>query len=306
MLPVLAGLVIVAVALEVIGAELRAISWTNLAADVVGLPRGQLALAILLTALNYATLTGYDQLAFAYIGKALPRARIALASFLAYAIANNVGFMMLSAASVRYRFYTRWGITAEDLSRIVVFCSVTFWLGSFALGGLSLVLTPPRAAADLPRHQLVTLVGWLLMLVPAAYMVFAWLRRRPLLLWRVELPVPSSRIASAQLALSCLDWTLSGAVLYVLLPPGTLSYTTFLPLYFVAILLGMASHVPGGVGVFEGLMILLLKPYLVSGKLLPALVVFRGVYYLLPLSVALVALVIDFLRGRHGASALRK
>ena len=44
----------------------------------------------------------------------------------------------------------------------------------------------------------------------------------------------------------------------------------------------MASHVPGGVGVFEGLMVLLLKPYLIVGQLLPALVVFRAVYYLCP------------------------
>ena len=106
-LPVLAGLVLFVVALEVLRAELRAVSWSELTAAVVGVPRGQLALAIALTVLNYAVLTGYDQLAFAYIGKALPRARIALTSFLAYAIANNVGFAMLSGASVRYRFYTR-------------------------------------------------------------------------------------------------------------------------------------------------------------------------------------------------------
>ena len=45
---------------------------------------------------------------------------------------------MLTGASVRYRFYTRWGVTAEELSRIVFSYSVTFWLGLFALGGLSL------------------------------------------------------------------------------------------------------------------------------------------------------------------------
>ena len=52
----------------------------------------------------------------------------------------------------------------------------------------------------------------------------------------------------------------------------------------------MASHVPGGVGVFEGLLIVLLKPYLSSGELLPALLVYRAVYYLLPFVVALVGL----------------
>ena len=81
-----------------------------------------------------------------------PRARIALASFLAYAISNNVGFAMLSGASVRYRFYTRWGVTAEELSRIVFSYSVTFWLGLLALGGLSLLVGPLPTAAELPAR----------------------------------------------------------------------------------------------------------------------------------------------------------
>ena len=60
-------------------------------------------------------------------------------------------------------------------------------------------------------------------------------------------------------------------------------FLAFLGAFLAAILLGMASHVPGGLGVFEGLMVLLLKPYLRRPMLLPALVVYRAVYYLLPL-----------------------
>ena len=302
-LPVLAGLVVFVVALEVLRVELRAGTWPELTAAVVGVPRGRLALAIALTVLNYAVLTLYDQLAFAYIGNALPRARIALTSFLAYAISNSVGFAMLSGASVRYRFYTRWGVTAEELSRIIFSYSLTFWLGLFALGGLSLVVTPLPSARELPAHQLVTLAGWLLMAVPVAYVVLTTRRRRPLRLWRVELPMPSPGIAAAQLVLSCIDWALAGAVLYVLLPPSALSFGAFLGLFFVAILIGMASHVPGGVGVFEGLMVLLLKPYLGSGQLLPALVVFRTVYYLMPLTVALMGLLVDDVHERRGQAA---
>jgi phosphatidylglycerol lysyltransferase len=298
-LPVLAGLVIFVVLLEVLRVELRDVSWLELTAAVVGMPRGRLALAIALTVLNYAVLTGYDQLAFAYLGKALPRARIAVTSFLAFAIANNVGLGMLSGLSVRYRFYTRWGVTTDELSRIVFSYSVTFWLGLFALGGLRLVATPLPGARALPDHRLFTLAGWLLMLVPVAYFVVAARRRTPLRLWRLELPMPSARIAAAQIALSCIDWALAGSVLYVLLPPGTLSFVAFLSLFFIAILLGLASHVPGGIGVFEGLMVLLLKPYLSAGQLLPALVVFRGVYYLMPLSVALIGLVIDDVHQRR-------
>ena len=141
------------------------------------------------------------------------------------------------------------------------------------------------------------------MLVPPAYLLATVLRRRPLRLRSFELPLPSPTIAIGQALLSAVEWALAGAVLYVLLPPSGLSFLTFLGAFLIAILLGMASHVPGGVGVFEGLMVLLLRPYLTSGQLLPALVVYRAVYYLLPLAVALVGLVADEVRQRRAHAA---
>ena len=302
-LPVAIGFALFLVALEVLRVELRAVSWHDLTADVLHTPPWQLAVALGLTALNYAALTGYDLLAFAYIGKALPRARIALASFLAYAISNNVGFAMFSGASVRYRFYTRWGVTAEELSRIVFSYSVTFWLGLLGLGGLSLVVSPLASARELPAHALLAPVAWILMSVPPAYLLATVLRRRPLRLRSFELPLPSPTIAMGQALLSAAEWGLAGAVLYVLLPPSGLSFLSFIGAFLMAILLGMASHVPGGVGVFEGLMVLLLRPYLTSGQLLPALVVYRAVYYLLPLAVALIGLVADEVRQRRPHAA---
>ena len=303
-IPVVLGLVLFLVALEVLRVELGAVSWHDLTADVLRTPPWQLGLALVLTALNYAALTGYDLLAFAYIGKTLPRAHIALASFLAYAISNNVGFAMLSGASVRYRFYTRWGITAEELSRIVFSYSVTFWLGLLGLGGLSLVVSPLASVRELPAHQLLVPAAWLLMLVPPVYLLATVLRQEPLRFRSFKLPLPSPAIAAGQALISAIEWALAGAVLYVLLPHSDLSFLQFLGAFLIAILLGMASHVPGGVGVFEGLMLLLLKPYLTSGQLLPALVVYRAVYYLLPLVVALIALVTDVVR-QHRAPAAR-
>src|SRR5262245_15788532 len=95
--------------------------WRTIAA----LPPMAVALAIGLPAINYAVLTGYDILAFSYLGHPLSRWRIALASFVGYAISNNLGFAVLSGATVRYRFYSRWGISPQDISRVVVFYSGT-------------------------------------------------------------------------------------------------------------------------------------------------------------------------------------
>jgi phosphatidylglycerol lysyltransferase len=291
--PFLIALVLFVAALEVLRVELRTVTWRELSADIWATPPVQLLAALGLTVLNYLALTGYDLLAFAYIGNPLPRARIAGASFLAYAISNNVGFAMLSGASVRYRFYIRWGVTAEELSRIVFSYSVTFWLGLFALGGLSLATAPLREGSGLPARALAVPIGWLLMLVPPAYLMLTLVRTAPLRLRRFELPLPTPAIAIAQILISAIDWALAGAVLYALLPPQAPPFLTFLGTFLVAILLGMVSHVPGGVGVFEGLMVLLLRPYLTSGELLPPLVMFRAVYYLMPLVIALVGLVAD-------------
>src|SRR4051812_6610372 len=161
--PALAGLVLLTLALEALRVQLRAFTWLELKAAVTVISRGRLALTLILTILNYAALTGYDRLAFAYIGNALPWRRIVATSFVAYAIANNVGFPALSGAWVRYHFYTRWGVTAEELSRIVFAYSVTFWLGLLALAGTSIAFSPvPRASVFPGRCP--AAVGWLLML----------------------------------------------------------------------------------------------------------------------------------------------
>src|SRR5262245_24189240 len=114
LLPVV-GLLLFGLALRVLRAELHAVSWHQLTRAVLRVPPARLVLALVLTWVNYAVLTGYDFLAFAYIGKRLPPLSVAAASFLSYAVSNNVGFAMLSGASVRYRFYSRWGLSAEEL-----------------------------------------------------------------------------------------------------------------------------------------------------------------------------------------------
>jgi phosphatidylglycerol lysyltransferase len=181
--------------------------------------------------------------------------------------------------------------------------SVTFWLGLVALGGFSLAASPLPIAVGLPGRRAAVVVGWSLMLTSAAYIVATIVRRKPIRVGTFELPLPSPRLAFTQLLISTLDWVLAGAVLYALLPPSQLSFLAFLGSFLTAILIGLASHVPGGVGVFEGVLVLLLKPSLSSGELLPALVTYRVVYYLLPLAIAMVGLVVDEVRQRRSQVA---
>jgi phosphatidylglycerol lysyltransferase len=295
----LIGLALFVAALEVLRGELRAVSWASLSSALTSVPPSRVIAAVVLTVLNYGILAGYDFIAFAYAGTRLPPLRIAATSMLAYAVANNIGFAMLSGASVRYRFYARWGITAAELSRIVVSYSVTFWLGLLALGGLSLVLSPLPHELGTVAVRVQSALGVGLLGVSVAYVAVAASRPRPIRIRDFVVPFPSGTIALLQFAVSAADWAIAGAVLYVLLPPGPLSFLTFLGAFLAAQLLGLASHVPGGVGVFETLMVLLLKPFLPVTALMPALIAYRAIYYLLPLSLALVALVADEVHQRR-------
>ncbi len=304
-LPAVVALVLFIAALEVLRREMHAVTWQALSLRALGTPGWLVAAACLLTAVNYAVLTGYDFIALASIGRRLPALRVAVTSFLAYAIANSVGFAMLSGASVRYRFYSRWGISGQQFSQIVISYSVTFWLGLLALGGVSLMFTPLAVAGDLPLARFATTTGVVMLAASLAYVVAAALRTRPLHIRGFQLPLPSGRLATLQLLLSSMDWALAGAVLYVLLPQGAAPLTVVLSAFLAAQTLGLAAHVPGGVGVFEGVIVLLLKPYMTSVQLAPALVAYRVIYYLAPLSIALIVLTIAEIRERrHHAARL--
>jgi len=303
-LPPLVGLVLFAVALRVLHVQLDATSWRDLSADIHNTSVRQLLLAVVLTALNYALLTGYDFLGCASLGLRLPAGEIARTSFLAYGIANTVGGLALTGYSVRYRFYTRRGISLGDLSRLALSYTVTFWLGLLLLGGTSLAIDPLSAVRGLPASWALRVIGSLFVAAPLAYLVAAARRRAPIRIRRFDVPLPSPRLAIAQLVLSCAEWILFASVLYVLLPSSELSFLTFLGAFLASILLGLVSHVPAGLGVFEGMMVLLLHPYLGSQQLIPAFVVFRAVYYLCPFVLALVLLVADEL-GQPTSSVAR-
>jgi phosphatidylglycerol lysyltransferase len=286
------GVALLLAALLVLRRELQQLRFADLSHALGALPVSVIALAVGLTLLNYAVLTGYDQLAFVYLGRKFPRWQIGMASFVGYAISNNLGFALLSGTSARYRFYSRWGLTAQDLSRIVVFYSGTFWVGLLALGGWSLLVNPPGGLTNAHFHAWAVPVGAVLVTLAAAYAVSPFLRKTPIKLGSFELPLPSARLVAGQFTLSILDWTLAVAVFWVLIPAPRPPFVVTVSAFLASQILGLASNLPGGLVVFETAMVMLL-PGTRPAALLSALVAFRAIYYLLPLVLALVVLLVD-------------
>jgi len=106
-----------------------------------------------------------------------------------------------------------------------------------------------------------------------------------------ELRPPRPGLALTQVLFGMADVALSAAVLWVLLGPSAPHYTAFLASYLISVVSGLLSGVPGGVGVFEGAM-LLLSPTMNRSALAAGLLGYRLFYYLTPLALALLALLL--------------
>ncbi|MDP1717545.1 MAG: lysylphosphatidylglycerol synthase domain-containing protein, partial [Burkholderiales bacterium] len=137
------------------------------------------------------------------------------------------------------------------------------------------------------------------MLIAVSYLLLPVLRKDPLMVRGFQMKMPSVPLAVGQLVLSILEWILAAAVLFILLPEGGPSYGALLGAFLAAQVIGIISHVPGGIGVFEGIMVLLLAPYLPSDDSITALLLYRLIYYVVPLVLALLILVGDELRNHR-------
>jgi phosphatidylglycerol lysyltransferase len=270
------------------------------------LRRGRIGQAIVLTALGYAVMPLYDLFALHSIGRTLPKRRVALISFISYAFSNTLGMAMLVSGSIRYRFYIQAGLSTLDVAKVVLFCTLSFWLGLFAITGATLLLVPIPLGLPLARWHL--LLGIALSLIPLLWLAGGALLRRPIKLWRWKVQLPSVSVGLRQVFVGALDWGLAAAVLYALMPDSlALHFGSFLAIFALAQIAGLISHVPGGLGVFEAVMLAgfgATGNQALSAPILGALAAFRGVYYLLPLCAATVVVVIREARGLRQATLL--
>ncbi len=271
--------------------------YRSIAAAIRTLPRQGIWLAGLLTILSYLVLTTYDWLALRYVGSRIAVLRSALASFIAFAFSQSLGVSALTGASVRYRFWSLWGLEPGDIARGVAFTSASFWLGAIAAAGVALVAAPATLWTR-PVHPPV--VGVILLLVVGAYLVWA-MRSTPVIqVGRWQLRPPGARLAVAQILTALLDWSLAAMVLWVLLPRGMAPpFHVLVAWFIIAQVAGVASHVPGGVGVFEAVMLVQLRATTLPAQAMAALLAFRAIYYLAPLGVAVLALAAHELQHRR-------
>lgn len=251
--------------------------------SIKAVPHSRLAFAGCFAAASYLCLTGFDWLALKAIGRTIPYPKIALASFLSLSLGHSIGLSGLSSGAIRYRFYARWGLSVAEVAKVIFFCGIMVGLGLIAFGGIALLTRPDLAQGIIGlSHGTIMAIGIGCLAVCVLYIALPFVAKESIgyRTWRLEVPSPS--IAVAQVLIGTLNFACVAACLQqTILAMSDVDYFAVATVYVIANATTILTHVPGGLGVIESVVILLLP----GANLIGAVLAFRFVYYLAPLGI---------------------
>ena len=299
LLPLLVVLAFVA-AVYLVWREVRPYGVAGMVQAITAIPRDRLLLAGLFALASYATLTLFDWLGLRYAAHPLPYPKAALASFVALSIGHTLGLAPLGSGTLRARYYAPWGLDAEAIGKVILYCAATVTIGEVALAVIVLLIAPHPAASWVHvEDDAVRLVGIGCAIAIAAYLAAAHWLRRPLKLRRWRIALPSLPLAAAQVAVGAVNIALLTATLHFLVSANQpVPFWTMAAIFLLANVAALISHIPGGLGVTEFVVL----AFLPSAGTWAALIVFRIVYYIVPLAVGGIVLGVGELIERRSAA----
>ncbi len=273
--------------------EIRKYSFDELYMSVYRIPNWNLFMSVFFAIINYIILIGYDWLAIRGIHKNLPIHKVSLVSFVGQAVSYNFG-ALLGGSTVRYRFYRSWGFSSIDIVKLILMLAITFWVGALGLAGAIFLFIPPEIPPDLAHYfpmQDIRPLGALLLVIAISYLLVCKFVHKPIHIGGKEFSFPPFHIAVTQAIVASADLVAACGCLYVLLPESAnISFIQFLPMYLMAMVAVVLTHVPGGAGVLEITILHLTSAS--TQDVLAALLCFRVIYYLIPLLIAVIIFII--------------
>lgn len=281
----IAGLLWIAVVAGFIVHEARELEWAEVWSAVQGYGWPMLAIAALIGFAGYAACASYDLIGRHCTGHEVSVGRTVAMSFVGYCFSLNLG-ALIGGVAFRYRLYASCGLAPWKTGQVIALSVLTNWSGYAVLGGLLFTFFPPSLPVSWHAPEFALRGAGIGMLVASALYVWYCTRRGgERVRWRGrELMVPTVRVAAVQFALSLVSWSAIGAVIAWLLTDG--SWLVVMPVLLTSAVVGVISHVPGGIGVVEMVFAVMLGDRVARPELIAALLAFRATYYLLPLLLA--------------------
>lgn len=250
---------------------------------------GKLVVAGLLCFVNYLVMIGYDWIGLKYAGVHLPFRKVALASFVGDTLNNNLGLSAIVGSTIKFRFYSAWGVGSSSIARAIGFYTIGYWLGFSFLSSISFLYYFPQISylGEWGRHiQLGVSVVLMLPVVLFVTMLFQN-RIKKIDLGKFHIDIPSRGKGLGVVLIGIIDWTITGVMFYILMPQSVLSDVfKFISMYVISHIAGMASQVPGGLAVFESAAMLMNQEH-ATVNIMASLLLFRLLFFIAPFIVGL-------------------
>jgi uncharacterized membrane protein YbhN (UPF0104 family) len=295
------GVGAVGLAVWVLVGELRGISIDDVYDSLAAIPLHGWLLSALGAVLAYAAIAGYDHMALSHIGRRIPWLFVTLCSFTTYALSHNIGGSVVSGAVIRYRAYASRGLSMQEVGILVAFCFITFIIAAALVAGVTLLIEPEIIDRFINFEglpvKLSSSTGIFLLGAIALYVIGSLFGFKPFKLGKFKLEYPRFPIVLRQLTIGPAEIVFAAMIFYFALPDvlGNPGFIVVLGIFVVAFSAATSTHAPGGLGVFEVVMFTGLTGEgggMAKADVLAALVVFRLFYYIVPLVIALVIVVI--------------
>ncbi|WP_116138927.1 bifunctional lysylphosphatidylglycerol flippase/synthetase MprF [Trinickia diaoshuihuensis] len=282
----------------------QSIDYHSVSRQLFHMPAGKWAAALAATALSFVALVARDEIGLRHVDAKVPRSLLWIGATAASALGNIAGFGALTGGAVRCRVYGAAGVTSSQVGRLTLLTSGSLVLATLLISALGALLdTGPLSAMThlAPRALTVVSVIVLALLALAVVCCGAKTKRIPTRWSGITLDIPSRASLVSQIIFGVVDVVGAGAALWVFLPGmHAAGFVSFIAVYSASLLLGIVGHTPGGVGVFESVMVFALRGDIATPALLAALLAYRAVYFGLPLVLSAAVLI------GYEARALRK
>ena len=281
------GLFFFALAAFMIYRQLSKYTLQEIANAILAVPNKNILYACIASIIGYMALSSYDYLALKYIRCKLENWKWIFAGFIGFAVSNNAGHAIVSGGAIRYRLYTRWNVSAVDIVKMVTFSGFTYLVACFFLVLIGYFCSPNHLLAAVVSP----IVNWILVIGSAfglmIYLISCIYYKKTLIIKNIQFNLPNFPLALAQVIIGSVDILMASLVLYCVMESYIdLPFITFMGAFIIAQVLGVYSQVPGGLGVFELVFTNLMPGEQNQATLFAILVVYRIIYYLMPLIIS--------------------
>lgn len=269
--------------------QARNVDWGAVWDAFLALPTPTLLTAAALALASHAIYGTFDLFGRYFTRHGLSVGRTMGITLIAYPFTLNLG-SIIGGVSVRYRLYSRQGVSVGAIGQVIGQSIVTNWLGYFVLAGAVFWMWSPK----LPEGwhvgpQELRWAGTALAALTVAYVAACAVRRGRPIAWRGhDFPLPDWRVALLQVAVSTVNWAVMGGAVWVLAGRDT-PYAAALATVLLGAVAGLVSRIPAGLGVLEAVGTAVLSAYIPTSQALAAVLAYRALYFFAPLVLAALA-----------------